>query len=104
MADQRVIDTVRLYLTTVPKELGLKRAYLFGSHAKGSAHPDSDIDVALVLSNMSDYFSAQALLFRLRRNIDLRIEPHPFRREEFNSSDPFAHEIIRTGIEVVAET
>lgn len=103
MADQRVIDTVRQYLTSVPKELGLNKAYLFGSHAKGSAHPDSDIDVALVLSNMSDFFSAQALLFKLRRNIDLRIEPHPFRREEFNATDPFAHEIMRTGIEVIAE-
>jgi hypothetical protein len=37
---------------------------------------------------------------KLRRKIDTRIEPHPFKVEDFNESHPFAFEILKTGIEV----
>ena len=38
---------------------------------------------------------------KLGRKIDTRIEPHPFDESDFNSSDPFAHEILSKGIQVV---
>lgn len=38
---------------------------------------------------------------KLRRSIDLRIEPHPIKEQDFNSSNPFAFEIKNTGIEIV---
>jgi len=41
-----------------------------------------------------DIFS---LLLKLRRNIDIRIEPHPFEVKDFNDSNLFACEIIGTG-------
>jgi predicted nucleotidyltransferase len=102
MADSTVIEMVSRYLSTIPSGLGLKKAYIFGSHAKGTQRTDSDIDVALVLSHMPDFFAVQCELMRLRRAIDLRIEPHAIREEDFNSSDPFAAEIVRTGIEMRA--
>jgi hypothetical protein len=37
---------------------------------------------------------------RLRREIDLRIEPHPILEEDFNIQNPLAYEIKRTGIEI----
>jgi hypothetical protein len=49
---------------------------------------------------MPDFFATQKLLMRLRRNIDLRIEPHPIKEQDFNASDPFAFEISHTGIEI----
>jgi hypothetical protein len=39
-------------------------------------------------------------LMRLRRNIDLRIEPHPIGEADFNSTNPFAWEVKNTGIEI----
>jgi len=37
---------------------------------------------------------------RLRRKIDLRIEPHPIKEQDFNVVNPFAFEIEKTGIEI----
>jgi hypothetical protein len=41
------------------------------------------------------------LLMRIRRKIDNRIEPRPFKTSDFNSSNPFVREIINTGIEII---
>ena len=100
MVNRRVIDTVKQYIMIIPKDFGVKRAYLFGSFAKGSEKEESDIDIALVLENMPDFFYAQKQLMKLRRKIDLRIEPHPFKEQDFNSLNPLAYEIEKTGIEI----
>ncbi len=100
MVNQRVIETVKQYIMIIPKDFGVKRAYLFGSFAKGKEKENSDIDIALVLENMPDFFSAQKQLMKLRRKIDLRIEPHPIKEQDFNPLNPFAYEIEQTGIEI----
>lgn len=100
MVDKRVIEKVKQYIMIIPHDLGIKKVYLFGSFAKGNAKEESDIDIALVLENMDDFFSVQRQLMKLRRKIDLRIEPHPFSAKDFNSANPFAIEIEKTGIEV----
>lgn len=102
MVNKAIIKTVRKYLKSIPKELSVKGAYIFGSYANGSEHEGSDIDIAIVLENMPDFFVTQKLLMKLRRKIDLRIEPHPINEQDFNSSDPFAFEIKNTGIEIVS--
>ncbi|MCK9414031.1 MAG: nucleotidyltransferase domain-containing protein [Prolixibacteraceae bacterium] len=79
----------------------LKKAYLFGSYAKGKEHTDSDIDIAVIVGHMDDFFSAQMQLMRLRRSIDLRIEPHPIFEGDFNIQNPFAYEIEQTGISLM---
>lgn len=103
MVNQRVIETVNQYIMIIPKDLGLKKAYLFGSFAKGSEKEESDIDIALVLENMPDFFYTQKQLMKLRRKIDLRIEPHPIKEQDFNSLNPFAYEIEKTGIEIILD-
>ena len=40
-------------------------------------------------------------LFRRRRKIDLRIEPHPFDEEDFSENNPVAVEIMNSGIEIL---
>jgi uncharacterized protein len=103
MVNQRVIETVRQYIMIIPKDFGVKKVYLFGSFAKGNEKEESDIDIALVLENMPDFFSAQKQLMKLRRKIDLRIELHPIKEQDFNSLNPFAYEIEKTGIEITVD-
>ena len=100
MVDQGIINKVRQYVTLIPKSFGVRRVYLFGSFARGQEQEASDIDIALVLANMPDFYEAQKRLMQLRRKIDLRIEPHPIKLEDFNVSNPFADEIERTGVEI----
>jgi predicted nucleotidyltransferase len=76
----------------------LVAAYLYGSYADGTAHPDSDIDVALI----SEYFTGDWLEDH-RKTIealllsDPRIEPVRFRPEEFCDEHPLVWEIKRKG-------
>jgi uncharacterized protein len=35
---------------------------------------------------------------KIRRDIDLRIEPHAFLKKDFNENNPLAHEILKYGI------
>jgi len=49
---------------------------LFGSYSKGIQREDSDIDVAIIVNSIGpDFFSYAPLLWKLRREIDDRIEP-----------------------------
>jgi uncharacterized protein len=78
----------------------LKKVYMFGSFAKGCAGMDSDIDLAMVFSDVADVFDMQVQLMKIRRRYDARIEPHVFRIADFDKSNPLAKEIIAIGIEV----
>ncbi len=100
MVDNSIIDTVTKYIQQIPNDLDIKKAYLFGSYAKGLNKEESDIDVAIVIGNMTNFFSTQMLLMRIRRKIDLRIEPHPIGESDFTNLNPFAYEIQNSGIEI----
>ncbi|MCF8262617.1 MAG: nucleotidyltransferase domain-containing protein [Melioribacteraceae bacterium] len=100
MVKKSIIETASRYVKQLPSDLDVKRAFLFGSCAKGLDSEDSDIDIAIVIGNMTDFFTTQMLLMRLRRKIDLRIEPHPIGESDFTNMNPFAYEIQNTGIEI----
>jgi uncharacterized protein len=76
------------------------KIYLFGSYAKGNFNDDSDIDIAVILKDYNNLIDTQLELMRLRRNIDSRIEPHPFREKDFTLSNPVVNEILRYGQEI----
>lgn len=76
----------------------LWRLYLYGSYAKNSFTEQSDIDLAVFLDKDDiDGFDDDAMLMKLTRLVDTRIEPHSFSRNDFDESDPFIREIIKTG-------
>ena len=98
-----VYDKVREYAKCLEdNHVGVWRMYLFGSYVKGTYHEDSDIDIAVFLDKDDiDGFTEQVELMRLRWDIDLAIEPHAFARTDFDETDPFVGEIIRTGERIV---
>ncbi len=78
------------------------RLYLFGSYASGAAAGQSDIDLAIFINEANiDSFSEDLKLMRLRRKVDLRIEPHAFARSELKQPDPFIREIITRGTRII---
>jgi uncharacterized protein len=89
------------YLRAIPRDrFDLSKAFLFGSYARDRQHEESDIDLALVIRNLSDPIGAQVELMKLRRKFDLRIEPHPFSESEFSVQDPLVYEILKYGLEL----
>ena len=102
--DKRTNQIISEYISVVSREhSNLVKAFLFGSYAKKTDRPDSDIDVAFVISNLNDEekFKLQVQLMLLASNFDTRIEPHPISLSDFNSENPFAKEIQKTGIELL---
>ncbi|PIV62705.1 MAG: nucleotidyltransferase [Bacteroidetes bacterium CG02_land_8_20_14_3_00_31_25] len=88
------------YINSISSKYNIKQAILFGSFAKGTYNDDSDIDIAIVVNNIVDIIDTQIDLMKLRRKIDLRIEPHPFMTGDFNRTNPVVNEIIKYGIEI----
>ena len=77
--------------------------YLFGSYANGKAGKWSDIDVAVISKkNKVNYWGDYKFLSKVGLQVDTRIEPHGFTRQDFkNDCDPMVYEIKKTGIRVV---
>jgi len=101
MVDRSILNTAKRYVAAIPADMGVKKAYLFGSYAKGKQKAGSDIDIALIFDHLPDFFEAQLRLMKLRRDLDLHIEPHPMHGEDFqNEMNPLAREISQTGVEI----
>lgn len=90
------------YANAVGENFSFIRIILFGSYAKGNFNEDSDIDIAVVFKDYKNLIDMQLELMRLRRKIDSRIEPHPFRESEFELSNPIVNEIIKYGQDINA--
>ncbi|MFC2090910.1 nucleotidyltransferase domain-containing protein [Bacteroidota bacterium] len=88
------------YADIVKTKFDFVRIILFGSYAKGNYNEDSDIDIAVILKDYKNLIDIQLELMRLRRRIDSRIEPHPFREKDFDPSDPTVNEILKYGQDV----
>lgn len=91
------LNIARQYASVIKTNYDCKQVFLFGSYAKGTNHEESDIDIAVILKEFENVMDIQLELMRLRRNIDSRIEPHPFREKDFNMTNPVAHEILKHG-------
>ena len=93
------INKVREYSILLKKYIPLEKVYLFGSYAKNTYRTDSDIDVAIVVNKLEgDFFTIQPLLWKLRRQVDDRIEPILIEKD--NDYSGFLVEIQRNGIEI----
>lgn len=78
MVESAIVRVVQNYLRAVRRAgVQARCAILFGSHARGDAHPDSDIDILVVAPEFDGpYDPRQAdVLWGLRAHTDSRIEP-----------------------------
>lgn len=65
-------------------------------------HEDSDIDVALISDAFTgNRFDDRRKVVPFRRKIDSRIEPIPFRPEDFNRGGLLVEEIKNTGKKIL---
>ncbi len=97
MDKTEVIAKLKKYTDLVKKIFPVQSVILFGSYSKDRPRADSDIDVAIVLENLGeDTLPYEVELFKLRRQIDSRIEPVLF---EVGQKDPsgFLQQILETG-------
>ena len=103
VATNSVIDIIQQYLKELEAhDIHVREAILFGSYVKGTPKEESDIDIAIISDAFTgDWFDDRRKIVPLRRKIDSRIEPMPFRPEDFYNGGMLAEEIKRTGKRVI---
>ncbi len=81
----------------------VSEAYLFGSVTKGTAHINSDIDIAIVSKNFIGipFYDIQKIS-KYRRSIDLKLEVHLFSMDDILVDAPlFFTQIKDEGIRII---
>ncbi len=97
MDKREVIEKLLKYKLLVSKHFDIDKMVLFGSYAKGNQSEDSDIDVAIIVNSIDqDFFSYAPLLWKLRREVDDRIEPILI-ENNFDESG-FLKEVLSSGL------
>ena len=92
---EKVVEQNLPQIKKLMLEYGVERAYLFGSAAKGTMTPDSDIDFIIKFPETMNYVSyadnyfalADALESLLKKNVDLVTEKtlkNPYLVENIN--------------------
>lgn len=96
MDQESVLKIAKTYADKVRETLDVEQIYLYGSHANNSANFLSDIDIAVVVENIDgDYLDTLTRLYKLRRDVDFRIEPVMLSNKQDISG--FLASIIATG-------
>ncbi|SDM53087.1 nucleotidyltransferase family protein [Halarsenatibacter silvermanii] len=99
MDKEKALEVTREYAKIVTKHFSVKEVVLYGSFAEDRAREYSDIDVAVIVDKLErDILDAQTLLFRLRHEVDVRIEPVLL--EAGKDKSGFLEEVLKTGIKV----
>lgn len=98
MDKEQVINIVKEYKKLVSNTIDNAQVYLYGSYSKGTAHTDSDIDVAVVVPQLKgDWLDISTNLWLLAPRVNYLIEPvlidkcHP---------SPLYDDVMQTGIAV----
>ncbi len=101
-----ILEIVRRYIDELKKnDIEVSEAIIFGSHAKGTSVEESDIDIAVVSTAFTgDRYADRRRIVPLRRKIDSRIEPIPFRPEDFYNGGILGEDIKRTGRSILKKS
>ena len=104
-----VVDTetvsakARAYAAQVRDVMPVSKVYMFGSYAKGTATEQSDVDICFFLDSFGGKRRVDIIkeLLKLTNGYDdVGFEPLALPASELNSGNPFAMEVISTGIEI----
>jgi predicted nucleotidyltransferase len=102
-------ESLRRCLIAMDSALPLREVILFGSHARGDAHADSDVDLCLVADGAEQQLKAS----RQYRNAIWDVLPRPAftlipitpqrLSEKRHCGDHFFHTVLEEGVSLAAE-
>lgn len=106
--DPSTLQAVRAFMAGVVSQYPAQRAILFGSRARGTAHSESDADVAVLLKGEKGPFiktkmALDDIAYDVLLSTGIRIQPLPVWEDEWAHPDrysnpPLLHNIANEGI------
>jgi predicted nucleotidyltransferase len=98
-----IINLINEFLKKAKENnINISDAILFGSYASGSNNKYSDIDLAVVSEDFEGTrFYDNIKLMKTVLAVSSDIETHPYTPQDFNTSNPFVNEILKTGIRIL---
>ena len=97
--DTTINGIVLSYVQEVKNQYPVKSAYLYGSHARGTAHNKSDIDIAFVVEPMDEknYYAIFGELINIAARFTSNIEPNLLIDDGDYCKYSFLAEVVETG-------
>ena len=101
-----VMERIRAISKRLKKEYNAQKVILYGSHAKGEATEDSDVDIFVIAPAEERFFDRMARVLEIVRDLydGLALSPIVLRPEEvaerLRIGDQFVQEILESGIEL----
>lgn len=96
---EEALELVRRYKEKISSRFAVEpKVMMFGSYSKGNAHPDSDIDVAVIVPTYGKNKSEMSkCLWRDVRDISFLIEPVLMAEDRWS---PLYDDVMRTGVTI----
>ena len=106
LSKNKVMDIVKGFLTISSRKHDIKRAYIFGSFAKGTAQDYSDVDLAVILgtlrSSEDSIFNEDFEIFHEAQQYNSLLEVVCFHENAFDrDSGALIQKIKKEGIMVM---
>jgi predicted nucleotidyltransferase len=101
---EAVTEICRQYADDVRRAMPVDKVMLFGAYAKGTATPQSDIDICFFLDNYGGKRRLDIIVDLLGLTDPYKrapFEPIAFETSELENDNPFVKEILRTGREIL---
>lgn len=96
MDKKQAYGIINKFVEKVIPEYNPEKIVLYGSYARGTNHVESDIDIAIIVSEVEGSFlEREARLYKIRRGIDSNIEP--ILLESNNDKSGFLEHILSYG-------
>ncbi|MBI2666413.1 nucleotidyltransferase domain-containing protein [Candidatus Woesearchaeota archaeon] len=74
---------------------------LFGSHAKGTASVNSDIDVAIISEKTGEEIKISRIVRKIEQQFSMKVQVHFFTSKGFSEKNALVQEIKRDGIDLL---
>ena len=99
---------IKHIIEVIAREILPEKIILFGSHAYGKVHPDSDIDLLVIWDTPLKYSERLRCISRLitprPAPVDIVVKTPYEIEKSIKRVDPFIHEILKKGIPVYARS
>jgi predicted nucleotidyltransferase len=99
--NKSILKTVKNFKKQVQDKYSVDKFIVFGSAVNGNFNESSDIDICIVSDDYDGLLEEMDMgVKQIRRNVDLRIEPHNYHTRDFTPDNLFVKEILKNGIEI----